>query len=204
MILPKIAFQSNPNRFSFPLQQEIDTRKAETTFRRDFQPPGVDFRPATPIQPPLPASIIISNKLNVDDVYKSGTQDAYRNPNVSKDKTMLSVRNSIHHTNFKMDSDYRIDGFCTSNQLEYPSKPIHSPTRIYKFSVLKLSDPGPLGNKTNIPKIKSEYLDSFRVKTVDVNKSRKNYNADHIRGILNVMLLCSFFSSHIQLQTVSS
>ena len=177
---------------SFPLQHEqLEPRQHVTTFRTHFQPPGADFTPTKPIIPPLSAFITNSNsysKLNTSDVYQSTTQQAYKLPQCSQ-KSKIQLGNcSVQYTNFKMDSDHRMNTFSTSNQLEYSAKPITTPSREYEFSVLRRSDPGPLGNKIIIPDKRSEYIDSFRHFTQYVRQKNERHSyvprKDPIKGII--------------------
>lgn len=176
---------------SFPLQQEqLEPRYHVTTFRTHFQPPGADFTPTKPITPPLPALITntsSSSKLNTSDVYQSTTQQAYKFPQCSQKSKSQLGNHSIQCTNFKMDADHRINTFSTSNQLEYSTKPITVPSREYEFSVLRRSDPGPLGNKIITPDETSEYIDSFRhsIQNLRQKNERPSYvpRKDPIIGI---------------------
>ena len=187
-IFPKIANHS-------PLKQESESswrkRLGETTFRSDFRVPDTRLCYTKCLLPPVPARInISSNKISAIDVeekYKSASKAAYENPNSQRRLKSASYnKQAVHHTNFKMCVDNNFDGFCTTNRIEYPvRKPdVSLPScQGFDLSVLKLSDPCPLGNKILGSATKSEYLDSFRgIASESLHqKVKQNYNQDHVK-----------------------
>ena len=172
-----------------PLKQDGDSQMGDTTFRRDFKAPSTSLIRTVTIKPPDPARINISTGLsagNVDDMYETATRIAYRNPTTSSKAPEKLRSNRAHQTNFKINADDRINEFFTTNHDEYSQKTVSLPSRNYASSVLKLSNPGPLGNKITLhPNIESEYLESFRGDLKQADHIKQSYNADHIKGTLH-------------------
>ena len=187
------------NRWKSSLKQESGLKgPVETSFRHDFKIPDTASCYTQSIKPPEPARINISCNQppkNVDETYRSVTKAAYRTQNTENSTTHKSLKPSgfdrqrIYNTNFKMSVDNSFLGYCTSHHAEFPCETAtgRSPLRSYAdtLSVLKVSKPGPLGNKTDdIQLPKPSYLDSYKAIPSNTYKRiiKKNPNEDHMEG----------------------
>lgn len=166
----KTALLGNVNRspvtgMSFPHQTNVPLQSNTTemtSFRHDFKRPQLrpSTRPVSLSEPPVHLFDCGSHNMPTDR-YISTSQLAFTLPQLPPSSNQ-TTRSSLYRTNFKMDVDMRLKGHVTTSQCDFFSKPLEPPSREYPRSVLKLSQPGPLGNRANESlESGSEYCQSF-------------------------------------------
>ena len=154
--------------FPLPTNVPLQTNSTEmTSFRNDFKRPE-PRQPPRPLPPPEPAVQLSDcgshSAAATTDNYISTSQLAFALPQLppSSNQKIHHVGNGLYCTNFKMDADRRLKVNETTTLYEYSSKPFEPPNREYACSVLKLSQPGPLGNRPSESlENRSEYCQSF-------------------------------------------
>ena len=154
----------------FTISQDESVRKEslKSVFKKDYVPWEINSKPPGAI-PPRPADI-----LQADERYfnqkASETKQAYEPYEINKPE-LRDIRHKLGATNFKMDSDPRLNSFQTTHNRDYTPKSgdasqlqlPNNPMRSYI----------PQGDPDKAPDPISDYRDRYRGHDASMNKPQK-------------------------------
>lgn len=142
-----------------------------TTFDSDFKPPGGKLRPQAAL-PPQPAQFMHGDDEKVHKVI-SETREAYPVKSRIQNSPTRDKYSALYKTNFKPNSDQRINGFNTTHNFFYKPKPVSQPPNNSQLALAWVGSSFPQGDKEKAEKPISVYRSGFKGHDTNMIKIEK-------------------------------